>query len=309
MGEVAVYKVAGILPNTLQTMLNVLCIENGLRSWQIYEDKHGVSVRIRFDVDSAVNSACPDSTTNVNTQQRHIAYTKKTPAQHRRDSKRKILKAKRPRLESETDIENERTFEHGNTSTLNCDTPVHVSCVPPAEDTITLEPLTPIRVNFENFENGYDTRKIDAGDDFSIASIESETKSIGNEDVGVKCPNCNKNMVNWNHTCDENAEAVNVIEFENDTGQSIENTDLKITSETICETEKDDECVEFDKTSCFIATFDKTRNHYTLNKFFKCDACLKYACLCCRNWVKFGSDPNYPKCCPNPCFSEKFNGK
>ena len=68
------------------------------------------------------------------------------------------------------------------------------------------------------------------------------------------------------------------IESENDTGQSIENTDLKITSETICETEKDDECVEFDKTSCFIATFDKTRNHYTLNKFFKCDACLKYVC-------------------------------
>jgi len=294
-------------------MLNVLCLENGLRSWQIYDDKHGVSVRIRFDGDSA----CADMSTHVNTQlhnkHRQTAYTKKTPAQYRRDSKRKIIRAKRQRIESETDIENERTFEHGNTSTLNCDTPVHVSCGPPSEDTVTLEPLTPIRVNFENFTNDHGTCKIEAGDDFSIASIESEIKSIGNEDggAGVKCPNCNENMLNWNHTCDEKTEAVNVIELENDTGQSIENTGQKNTYETIYETEKDDESEECDKTSCFIETFDKTakRNHCKIEKCFKCDACLKYVCLYCRNWMKFGSDPNYPKCCPKPCFSEKFKGK
>ena len=49
MVEVAGYKVAECLPKTLLKMLDTLC-EHKVKTWNIYPDQFGISVRIRFDI-------------------------------------------------------------------------------------------------------------------------------------------------------------------------------------------------------------------------------------------------------------------
>ena len=47
MAEVAGRKVAEMYPKTLLKMMDVLG-ENGIRSWQIYNNTHSIDLRIRF---------------------------------------------------------------------------------------------------------------------------------------------------------------------------------------------------------------------------------------------------------------------
>ena len=158
MGTVAGNQIAGSLPKVLQSMLDVLVSSNNLRSWQIYKDTLGISVRLRFDPTVSSEHDRDRKHGNVDmqgtepgyTQQTQAtAYSKKSPSHVRRDTQRRISRAKRQRTESD-DVENERE----NASILTqkecdhiMDSPTYV-CQPPIEDTLTLSPVLPISLDF-----------------------------------------------------------------------------------------------------------------------------------------------------------------
>ncbi len=70
------------LPKTLLDMLGVLLKENGLKSWQIYSEKYGLSVKLRFGQPQNGGQA-----TGVDSNNK-VSYAKKSPSQVRRDNKK-----------------------------------------------------------------------------------------------------------------------------------------------------------------------------------------------------------------------------
>jgi hypothetical protein len=72
-------KPAEDLPKTLRNMLTLLLEENGLRSWQVYSDKQGVSVRLRFQNTSNGGQEPP-----VNNQ----SFSRKSPSRILRDGRK-----------------------------------------------------------------------------------------------------------------------------------------------------------------------------------------------------------------------------
>ena len=224
MGSVVETEIAGRLPKVLQQMLDVLVASNTLRSWQIYNDNMGISVRLRFDGGNAdrgdmqgnVMIGSQPTTTHVQT----TAYCKKSPSHIRRDTQRKILKAKRQRLD-EVEIETERQddanqvhFEH------DIDSP-NMVCDPPSDDTLTLSPLLPISIDFEEETYAYacdiDERRIMVEPEKIIENEikigETGSQNVANSDV--KCPNCGE-IFEWNHICEILDESVDAAEKGND---------------------------------------------------------------------------------------------
>ena len=94
MGTVVGNQIAGSLPKALQSMLNVLVASNNLRSWQIYNDSLGISVRLRFDHDGGCvdrgdregNVYMQSSQPNTAQQTQPTAYCKKSPSHVKRDT-------------------------------------------------------------------------------------------------------------------------------------------------------------------------------------------------------------------------------
>ena len=69
------------LPNSLWNILDVLLGQNGLKSWQIYGEKVGVTVKLRF-------GEVQNGGQTVVGKEDKICYSKKTPSQKRRDDKK-----------------------------------------------------------------------------------------------------------------------------------------------------------------------------------------------------------------------------
>ena len=66
------------LPENLQNIMSTLLETNQLRSWQIYSEKHGITLKIRL-------SECSNGEpTNV----KSVSYTKKSPSRMKRDNTR-----------------------------------------------------------------------------------------------------------------------------------------------------------------------------------------------------------------------------
>ena len=301
MDEAAGIKATGKFPKALLIMLNTLIDGNGLRSWQIYTDNFGISARLRFGhggssefvyAENAINPLNQKTTT-------YTKYSKKTPAQIRRDTTRKTLRAKRQRIETYSDIENERSLEHVEVSADKFDTPIHVSCVPPAEDILFIEPLTPIKLDF--VQKDYDTHKMEAGEDLSVAYT-SETNSIESETVAIKCPNCNENMLDWDHICHEKMQ------------ENIQTTDQKRMSGTTDETENEGGRIE-NVPKLMKVHNGQSYTYYTYcglaeqklgeglghsaTSYHRCMSCNKFVCYNCSSSYFRWKIPNAPICCKN----------
>ncbi len=67
------------IPKSLKNILDVLFEQNGLRSWQIYSEPKGLTVKLRF-------AECQDGGQTVTDSK--VSYVRKAPAQVRRDTKR-----------------------------------------------------------------------------------------------------------------------------------------------------------------------------------------------------------------------------
>ena len=207
MGSVVENEIAGRLPKALQRMLDVLVATNTLRSWQIYNDSLGISVRLRFDHDGGSvdrgdrqgNVDMQSSQPNTAQQTQATMYCKKSPSHVKRDTQRKISRAKRQRTENLDEIEDERqsvvTQEHYEI----VDSPICV-CEPPPEDTLILSPVLPISVDFvtDIYDQAVGPILIDT--EKNTESTQSRYDSDGEYKELLKCPNCDEVMA-WNHTC------------------------------------------------------------------------------------------------------------
>ena len=201
MNEVAGQKVAEMLPKMLLKMMGAL-MENGIKSWQIYDNKYSIDLRIRFDHECKAMAASSEfvykqgseadtRSTPIHTQP--ASYHRKPPSHIKRDMNRRIARAKRQRLEDSDEIENERLDELKETID-SCISPECI-CEPPYEDTLVLSPVLPIsidfgslkRYQFDNCEENFHYR-------------EPERKL---PEVGFKCPNCDEVMENVSHVCSE----------------------------------------------------------------------------------------------------------
>ena len=302
MDEAAGLKATGKFPKALLIMLNTLIDENGLRSWQIYTDNFGISARLRFGHGGSSEFVYAENASSPLNQKTttHTKYSKKTPAQIRRDSTRKTLKAKRQRIENDSDIENERSLEHGDVSAHKFDTPIHVSCVPPAEDVLFLEPLTPIKLDLVTKE--YDTHKMEAGEDLSVAY----TNSIESETGVIKCPNCNENMLDWDHICHEKMQ------------EKMQTTDQKSIDGTNDETENEGGRVESVPklmkvnngqsqyyTYCGLAEKRLAKGlRHSAVFYYRCMSCNAFLCANCYGAYFKWKNRNAPICCKNVKLSD-----
>jgi hypothetical protein len=217
MGTVVGNQIAGSLPKALQSMLNVLVASNNLRSWQIYNDSLGISVRLRFDHDGGCvdrgdregNVYMQSSQPNTAQQTQPTAYCKKSPSHVKRDTHRKISRAKRQRTENFDEIEDERKSEVTQEHYGIVDSPTCV-CEPPPEDTLILSPVMPISVDFVSdiCDQAVGPMLIDP--EKNIESTQSHYDSDGEYKELLKCPNCDE-MMAWDHTCNI-SESVEIVE-------------------------------------------------------------------------------------------------
>ena len=252
VGEVAENKVAEMFPKALQNMLNILVSQNGMRSWQVYSDFQGVSCRIRFghcDSVASIESAGSEAGHTATTT--HIAYCRKPPAQVRRDKHRRIAKAKRPRIESDSEVENERKNEIGDKSENRPDTPIQISCNPPADETIIMTPLSPIKVEYQE-----DTHKVEHGDDLvecdgiaplEPADIQLRISPVPPFDINFENDVSCELAYATDLIMDDESEA-SVVEKDSGTNVLCPNCDATMESVThICSNDTDDELVETTK--------------------------------------------------------------
>lgn len=205
MDEVAGQKVAEMLPKMLLKMMGAL-MENGIKSWQIYDNKYSIDLRIRFDHECKAMTAGSNvvymqgsqaDTTPTHTQP--VSYCRKPPSHIKRDMNRRIARAKRQRLEDSDEIENER-FDESKETIFDSYTSPEIICEPPREDTLLLSPVLPISIDFGSIK----CNQIDNCEEKNVCKGEPEIKL---PEVGFKCPNCDEVMENASHVCNEVADA------------------------------------------------------------------------------------------------------
>jgi hypothetical protein len=216
-------------------MLDVLTASNNLRSWQIYNDRLGISVRLRFEhggssvaAGSTQGNVYMASTEPGSTQQTQAtAYSKKSPAHVRRDTQRRISRAKRRRTESDG-VENERKNEsiliQEEIDHNIMESPTYV-CQPPVEDTLTVSPVVPITLDFEmdTLDQFHDYPKSDELLDHSCDAAAAAVLSEPEQDTEiVQCPNCNEKMEEWNHVCEIKSDISESVEVVNEVDDSCE---------------------------------------------------------------------------------------
>ena len=151
-------------------------------------------------------------------QQTQAAYCKKSPSHVRRDTQRKVLRAKRQRMD-ENEVESERQddvnqghFKH------EIDSP-HIICEPPSDDTLILSPLLPISIDFKT-ETETSAYNIDESSimidhenflENEIKIVETDSHIGGKSGGDVKCSNCD-DIFEWNHLCNILDESVDAAE-------------------------------------------------------------------------------------------------
>ena len=279
MGEVTGHKVSGKFPKTLESMLDILLVENGLRSWSIYDDKFGVSVRLRFDSGMHTDGAgiVDMQGTQANTQANIHSYSRKTPSQIRRDTQRRTLRAKRQRTHSDNEIENERTNDVEENVSELFNTPIDVACEPPKEDTLQLTPLTPIKIEFGDTER---LCVIENGSELN----QNEHQEMKESEHVVNCPNCDEPIEKWNHVCGEKT--------------TVTSDDYEIVS---CKFESSQLVSKRCKLGELVCCIDEENGWHAKQKLHRCHSCMFYVCNTCRPKIRKG---HIPGCCENMKLSE-----
>ena len=188
-------------------MLDVLWRTNSVRSWSIYGENYGSTLKVRLQTVSifSVSSQPPEQHVNI---EEPAQYARKPPPQQRREAQRRILSVKKRKI---ANVETSPETVWSDTCRLSycndtkdadmcdtslhttyrvCDTPIPISCAPPAEDILVLPPISLIKLNF--LPNKY-ARNVEYGHDLlHDAQCCNETSStILMEET---CP-----MVKWTH--------------------------------------------------------------------------------------------------------------
>ena len=286
MGEAAGYKATGSLPRTLENMLSTLVMENGLRSWQIYTDVHGISCRIRFGSGS---HASTQPAHNSKTMPQHTAYTRKSPAQLRRENNRIVHKAKRQRTLSEN-IETERYADIDKLPEVIGISPV---CEPSNDDVIFKAPITPIKLVLPDSETTVMHYK-------EIASPEIHEESTKNSSHMPVCSCCDEEMMDAFHTCsivDDISEITETkicsLESTLDEPVKVETCAVEINAPKLKKLY--DRKSEPYFTYCSHALYSNVQHDI---EYQLCTSCRSYICSYCIKNMCFRLNPK--KCCDNP---------
>ena len=309
MGEVAGNKAAECFPKILLKMLDTLS-EHEVKSWNIYPDRFGIALRIRFEHEERYNVDIVDSASHVdmdggttparqhkhtNTthldhyarKSQHTAYTRKTPSESERDAQRKILRAKSQRVDDENtsdkSFETVRDVRTGECMSSNeIDTPTLVCC-DRGEDTILLSPLPPIEVDFSLTENICEIETCD-GEVYSEEIAKSEEVS-STVDVSLNCPCCDKQMIDHNHICDS----------------SNSDTEEHVPSQVLCEyVPKLPKLKQTSEIICLLSEREADVMHSI--KRFRCHSCMVHICIFCKSRMKRQNTASI--CCENMYLSD-----
>jgi len=234
-----------MLPKTLEKMLESLAC-NGIRSWQIYTDSMGISLRIRFLPDGRdmaevanvdmIQQGSDAASTPTPTSLMHTAYARKTPSQMKRDQQRKILKVKKRKHSREDSspeiLRAEDSACHGilDTPEKVCDrsedtvvvppspplifaclsTKTSITVCEPADTHLSLVPVPAVEIDFENSVSCELARAADVIMKNEPILVE---KYEGRQ---VLCPNCDVAIKSENHVCDFKDEDVLVEKAKTD---------------------------------------------------------------------------------------------
>ena len=309
MGEAAAYKATGSLPKTLEKMLSTLVMENGLRSWQIYTDLHGISCRIRFGSGSHADHASSHPEHNSTTIQQHTAYQRKSPAQLRRENNRIIHRAsKRQRISDEhvANIETERHADSDNFPTVFDVSPV---CEPSKDDVMFKAPITPIKLALSETET---TSKMQYKE---IDPPEIYEECVENVPKMIVCSCCDQEMLDAFHICSNSSDIPEITETKKCSLESILDEPVKKETCTI-ETNPPKLKKLYDRgsnpyfTYCCHAVCHREFLHDT--EYQLCTSCRSFICCYCINNMFFRSNPK--KCCdkpkiPNSKYDKELNPK
>ncbi len=133
------------IPISLQNMLDVLMDQNGLKSWQIYSEKFGVTVKLRFGQPENGGQVHESET---NSSVKKVSYTKKSPSQLKRDQQkaceRRITRSKgkdKSKIE-ENDCElprNDNSESITSPITSHAFSPIHVHETTPEQPSLLIE--------------------------------------------------------------------------------------------------------------------------------------------------------------------------
>lgn len=127
---------AGGIPKNLKNILDMLVVNNDLRSWQVYSEPTGVTLKIRFDEAKNGGQA---------TQSTKVSYIKKPPAQVRRDIKRNNnFERRQTRSQTKFEVEDieQGRFEGDFISSVNEANISHVSLDTESCHSPEIEPLS-----------------------------------------------------------------------------------------------------------------------------------------------------------------------
>ena len=172
------------LPKQLCDILGLLLGANSVTSWQVYSEKYGTSVRIRFGNASHVDQAgMSESGMSGHTEQHAVKYTKKTPSQVRRDQNRS------------------KPFKHSritrNTSSMVITSPENVcstndfseTCVIDTPESIHKDEYqdSPFKFNakVEDQDSSYIDKEYDITDNLNILSADSIISDIKSKEFNT----------------------------------------------------------------------------------------------------------------------------
>jgi len=262
------------LPKPLVDMLNHLTRDNYLRSWQIYSENIGFTVKIRFgqsmfmpqsgeavhatNTQPAENTQPTENTqAAVNTTTMH--YARKPPTKLRRDTHRANT-YKRKRLNVESSPESARCDD---TSMIrDIDTPESVCC-DHMEENVTIPPVLPVILDFDDHKD-------------SMTCETSKKYFLTKKTIECEC--CGEPMMDGNHTCEISTALDSTIE-----------SDTNIASE-----------IENDQSSCFMGKMQAgcySELYGTNVDMYRCYGCGGSCCDLCLKKYRIASKYNCFTCC------------
>ena len=107
------------------------------------------------------------------------------------------------------------------------DTPMSV-CQPPSEDTLFVSPILPLSIDFGvatcgqfyDIQHSHEEMSVLKNDEISDCVSDTADTTILTDSVQdkehVKCPNCDEQMLEWNHVCEIEAEIPESANMVND---------------------------------------------------------------------------------------------
>ena len=190
------------LPKQLQDMLEVFLRDNCVRSWSVYSEHIGSTIKIRLQPVAAMLAVQPQphrqhvnktiTATGIPAVTPTMHYSRKSPCHVKRDIQRCN---KRPRVHSSPES---ARIDDVSAILGQLDSPESVSCER-GEESLVLSPVVPIEIKFtKNDSDELNACKISDGD----VLIKPKSVPVDETKIIVRCLCCDEEFADENHTCE-----------------------------------------------------------------------------------------------------------